>query len=298
MTATTMFGSVDTARRTSFSPPTTPTAAKASIGFFALTLAPPLFPAPIRTVSNETSQFDNWFIVEASYPQQALRAMHPARTWLWYADSVVALPSTSVSLDVLRSGAPGLWNYCFDDPLGGFVEAIVFAPQARGFAAFVDSLIHAVYVRRADAVIADEEGESIDDGDEAEIHQQVFRSIEHLRSFLGWTDAQLAGASGFSRSSLHNWEHGIRPQAAKVAKLLAIDALVISLRRRLGDDRLRAWLASGSPSRISRVLAGKLATVSREAEALLFPPAVVPRAASGYWGEVDSSNDDVAERER
>ncbi len=193
------------------------------------------------------------------------------------------LQATFVSTDVLRNGAPSLWHFCFGTGTQDKPERM--QPNRSALLVYLDSLVTATYVASADfrVDLSAERNDDIFDDDEGDVRAVTLKALNYVQDFMGWTDEEMASAGNFGRSSIYNWERGTRPQAAKVAGLLAIDSLLKALRRRLGDDGTRTWLNRGNGTRRERLLEGDYASLLAEAEAILFP-APASRNDEGYWG--------------
>lgn len=276
---------------TPFSPPDLFNAAKSTLGVFERTFRGPVYPMPRGGISPKIYAYNGWELVEA-YPTDASASVPQSiEDLLIYVNRAVAPASTSVSTDVLEAAAPGAWQFYFycgiDAPTVGLIA------KRHASAAYTDSFVRTVYVREAE--LPDHYSAQADDfgDDDDSIRAETIRALAAVGSFMGWTDEMLARAGSFRRSSIHNWERGTRPQAAKVAILFAIDALITGLRRRLGDQEARLWLNAGEPPRQSRLLAGDYRSVSADAEGILFP---VPSQATdeGYWVDAPSGASDAS----
>lgn len=267
---------------TPFATPEFFNSAKSNVRLFEQTFAAPAYPTPYRSAFGTVDVRNGWDLVEAAYSwSQLLTVPRYIDDFLAYVDHAIPLASTSVSADVFQVGAPSAWlHYLVAFPGGPRTHLTAQRVAAR---TYVGSFVKAVYIHDDEySPLTTAEGD-FSDGEDT-IRAETVRALGDVGSFMGWTDEALARAGSFRRSSIYNWERGTRPQAAKVATLFSIDALITSLRRRLGDRDARLWLDGGEPARSARLLIGDFQSVANEAELLLFP---IPPAATdvGFWVE-------------
>jgi len=272
---------------TPFSHTDLPNTTKDSIFALARAFVPPVYPASRRAASLSSRGQARCDIAVLDTNEVLASALRVVYEFLTYANSAITLASTSVSTDVLLTGAPSLWSYCFGAPIHP-VDFTCITVNEWVANAYADTFVMATYLEPAEAKAHAIEAEDLSEEDEDDIRLVALRALDRVRSFMGWTDEGMAAAGNFRRSSIYNWERGTRPQVAKVAGLLGLDAFLKSLIRRLGEDGTRTWLDSGDGSRRTRLLQGETASVIADAESIIFPSAAL-RDDEGYWGEASIS---------
>jgi hypothetical protein len=120
--------------------------------------------------------------------------------------------------------------------------------------------------------------------------EAALAAVSDIQHWLAIGQDQVAALAGYSSRSVKNWREGMDPYPATVRRLFDLHALLGSLDRAMGTERVRLWLADTGPGGISRRerLADDagLRSVVAEANAILFEePTVAPLHALDFEEE-------------
>ena len=111
-------------------------------------------------------------------------------------------------------------------------------------------------------------------------------AADELTDFLHISYALLGQIVELGRTTFPAWRRGVRPRPSSVTKLFALQSLVSTLRRRLGERESHEWFTIGSMPRIRRLIGGEWDAVQEEGQRLLLEGAPLLREA-GFAPEPD-----------
>lgn len=130
------------------------------------------------------------------------------------------------------------------------------------------------------------------------------RAWEAFKDLGGWLegkDEEVAEAIGIGRTTVYSWQREDRePRHGTARKIYELHAALRALRRRLGAEGLRGWLAEGNPSHRQMIIAGEAEAISAAVDSILFSSIAQPDLAATPpdRGAVDPIPDAEAPRPR
>jgi hypothetical protein len=114
----------------------------------------------------------------------------------------------------------------------------------------------------------------------------AYRAFKDLGGWLSAGDDQIADMLGIGRTTPYAWKRdGREPRPENARRIYEYQAVLDSLRRRLGSSGFQMWLREGSPSRRERLLAGNLESLDRDVHAVVFQSAGSERPDLGWTPE-------------
>jgi transcriptional regulator with XRE-family HTH domain len=100
---------------------------------------------------------------------------------------------------------------------------------------------------------------------------KAWRAFKDLGEWLEAPDEEIASALGIGRTTVYSWQRDNRePRRGTARRIYEFHSVLATLRRRLGDEQLTAWLAGGAPSRRELLLAGDLEAIDAAVDAEVF----------------------------
>jgi hypothetical protein len=100
---------------------------------------------------------------------------------------------------------------------------------------------------------------------------KAWRAFKDLGEWLEAPDDEIAKALGIGRTTVYSWQRDNRePRRGTARRIYEFHSVLATLRRRLGEQQLTAWLAGGAPSRRELLLGGELDAIDGAVDAEVF----------------------------